>query len=472
MTDSDQIFFAQNNININNVYKIVNDALINSEGGELFLEFCQSESLLFDDNILKHVDLNTRKGFGLRSFCNDSVSFVCSSEISEKEISNAASIVKSSISLNKTNSISLKENTKSLYPAINPIKEMDLNAKIKLLNEVNEYIRSNNSNVKQVKITLSGEWQVVQIIKDNHRLSDIRPLVRFNVLVILEKNGRIERGSAGHGGRDSYSKFISENKWKEVADQALAQALINLEAMPTPAGEMTVVLGSGWPGILLHEAIGHGLEGDFNRKKVSAFSNSLGKQVAAKGITVVDDGTLPNLRGSISIDDEGTPSGYNVLIEDGILKGYMQDHMNAKLMGVNPTGNGRRESYKEVVMPRMTNTYMLPGTHKPEEIISSVKKGIYAVNFGGGQVDITSGKFVFSSSEAYLIENGKITQPVKGATLIGDGPTVLKKVSMIGNDLKLDPGVGTCSKDGQNVPVGVGQPTLKVDSITVGGTEV
>lgn len=472
MTDSDQIFFAQNNININNVYKIVNDALINSEGGELFLEFCQSESLLFDDNILKHVDLNTRKGFGLRSFCNDSVSFVCSSEISEKEISNAASIVKSSISLNKTNSISLKENTKSLYPAINPIKEMDLNAKIKLLNEVNEYIRSKNSNVKQVKITLSGEWQVVQIIKDNHRLSDIRPLVRFNVLVILEKNGRIERGSAGHGGRDSYSKFISENKWKEVADQALAQALINLEAMPTPAGEMTVVLGSGWPGILLHEAIGHGLEGDFNRKKVSAFSNSLGKQVAAKGITVVDDGTLPNLRGSISIDDEGTSSGYNVLIEDGILKGYMQDHMNAKLMGVNPTGNGRRESYKEVVMPRMTNTYMLPGTHKPEEIISSVKKGIYAVNFGGGQVDITSGKFVFSSSEAYLIENGKITQPVKGATLIGDGPTVLKKVSMIGNDLKLDPGVGTCSKDGQNVPVGVGQPTLKVDSITVGGTEV
>lgn len=472
MTDSDQIFFAQNNININNVYKIVNDALINSDGGELFLEFCQSESLLFDDNILKHVDLNTRKGFGLRSFCNDSVSFVCSSEISEKEISNAASIVKSSISLNKTNSISLKENTKSLYPAINPIKEMDLNAKIKLLNEVNEYIRSKNSNVKQVKITLSGEWQVVQIIKDSHRLSDIRPLVRFNVLVILEKNGRIERGSAGHGGRDSYSKFISENKWKEVADQALAQALINLEAMPTPAGEMTVVLGLGWPGILLHEAIGHGLEGDFNRKKVSAFSNSLGKQVAAKGITVVDDGTLPNSRGSISIDDEGTPSGYNVLIEDGILKGYMQDHMNAKLMGVNPTGNGRRESYKEVVMPRMTNTYMLPGTHKPEEIISSVKKGIYAVNFGGGQVDITSGKFVFSSSEAYLIENGKITQPVKGATLIGDGPTVLKKVSMVGNDLKLDPGVGTCSKDGQNVPVGVGQPTLKVDSITVGGTEV
>ncbi|APR98143.1 metalloprotease TldD [Wolbachia endosymbiont of Folsomia candida] len=469
----DQIFFAQNNVNINNVYKIVNSALSNSDGGELFLEFCQSESLLFDDNILKHVDLNTRRGFGLRSFCGDSTSFVCSSEISEKEISNAASIVKHSTDLSKTNSINLNEERKNLYSKVNPINEIDLNSKIKLLSEVNEYIRSKNSSVKQVKITLSGEWQVVQIIKEGeHRLSDIRPLVRFNVLVILEKNGQIERGSAGHGGRDSYSEFVSEKKWKDVANQALKQASINLEAIPTPAGEMTVVLGSGWPGVLLHEAVGHGLEGDFNRKEVSAFSNSLGKQVAASGITVVDDGTLPNLRGSISIDDEGTPSGYNVLIEDGILKGYMQDHMNAKLMGVNPTGNGRRESYKEVIMPRMTNTYMLPGKNTPEEIISSVKKGLYAVNFGGGQVDITSGKFVFSSSEAYLIENGKITQPVKGATLIGDGPTVLKKVSMIGNDLKLDPGVGTCSKDGQSIPVGVGQPTLKVDSITVGGTEV
>ncbi|MDD9332085.1 MAG: metalloprotease TldD [Wolbachia sp.] len=468
-----QIFFAQNNVNVNSVYKIVNSALSNSDGGELFLEFCQSESLLFDDNILKHVDLNTRRGFGLRSFCGDSTSFVCSSEISEKEISNAASIVKSSVPLNQINSVILKEDIKSLYPRVNPINEIDLSTKIKLLGEVNEYVRSKNSCVKQVKITLSGEWQVVQIIKHgNHRLSDIRPLVHFNVLVILEKNGRIERGSAGHGGRDSYSKFVSGKKWREVANQALEQALINLEAVPSPAGEMTVVLGPGWPGVLLHEAIGHGLEGDFNRKKVSAFSDSIGKQVAVKCITVVDNGTLPNLRGSISIDDEGIQSSYNVLIEDGILKNYMQDHMNAKLMGVTPTGNGRRENYKEVVMPRMTNTYMLPGTNTPEEIISSVKKGLYAVNFGGGQVDITSGKFVFSSSEAYLIENGKVTQPVKGATLIGDGPTVLKKVSMVGNDLKLDPGVGICSKDGQSIPVGVGQPTLKVDSITVGGTDV
>lgn len=473
MIDTSQVFFAQNNVNINNIHKIVNNALSGSDGGELFLEFCESESLLFDNNILKHVDLNTRKGFGLRCFCNDSVSFACSSEISEKEISNAASVVKNSVSLNKTNFINLKQkNEKSLYSEINPINEKSLSTKIALLNEVNEYVRSKNSDVKQVKITLSGEWQVVNIIKNNHIFSDIRPLVRFNVLVILEKNGRIERGSAGHGGRDSYSEFISENKWKEIANQALNQALINLEAISSPAGEMTVVLGSGWPGVLLHEAIGHGLEGDFNRKKISAFSNSIGKQVAAKDITVVDDGTLPNLRGSINIDDEGTPSCCNVLIENGILKGYMQDNMNAKLMSVNPTGNGRRESYKEVVMPRMTNTYMLPGSYTPEEIISSVKQGIYAVNFGGGQVDITSGKFVFSSSEAYLIKDGKITQPIKGATLIGDGPTVLKKVSMVGNDLNLDPGVGTCSKNGQNIPVGVGQPTLKVDSITVGGTEV
>ncbi len=468
----DQIFFAHNNVNINNIYKIVNSVLSNSNCGELFLEFCQSESLIFDNNVLKHLDLNTRRGFSLRVFCESSTSFICSSEISEREISHAASIVRSSISLDKTSSTSLKKETKNLYPRINPINEIDLISKMRLLDEVNEYVRSKNTFVKQVKITLSGEWQVVQIIKDDHRLSDIRPLVCFNVLVIVEKNGRTERGFAGHGGRDSYSKFISEKMWKKVANQALEQALVNLEAIPTPAGEMIVVLGPGWPGILLHEAVGHGLEGDFNRKGVSAFSNSIGKQVAAGGITVVDDGTLPNLRGSIRIDDEGTTPCCNVLIEDGILKGYMQDHMNAKLMGMNSTGNGRRESYKEITMPRMTNTYMLPGKYTPEEIISSVKRGIYAVNFSGGQVDITSGKFVFSSSEAYLIENGKVIQPIKGATLIGDGPTVLKKVSMVGNDLRLDPGVGTCLKDGQSIPIGVGQPTLKVNSITVGGTEL
>ncbi|QKX01027.1 metalloprotease TldD [Wolbachia endosymbiont of Dipetalonema caudispina] len=468
----DQIFFAQSNVNVNNIYKIVNDALNNSDGGELFLEFCQSESLTFDNNILKYMDSNIRRGFSLRLFCESSASFICSSEISEKEISNAASIIKNSLPLNKINSISLKEKTKSLYPQTNPITEMDLATKIKLLNEVNEYIRAKNTYVKQVKITLSGEWQAIQIIKDNHRLNDIRPLVRFNVLVIVEKNGRTERGYAGHGGRDLYSKFISEKKWKKITNQALKQALINLEAIPTPAGEMTVVLGPGCPGILLHEAIGHGLEGDFNRKGVSAFSNSIGKQVAADTITIVDNGTLSNLCGSISIDDEGTTPSCNILIENGILKKYMHDSMNAKLMGVNPTGNGRRESYKKVTIPRMTNTYMLPGKHTPKEIISSVKKGLYAVNFGGGQVDITSGKFVFSSSEAYLIENGKVTQPVKGTTLIGDGPTVLKKISMVGNDLKLDPGIGICSKNGQNIPVGVGQPTLKVDSIIVGGTEL
>ncbi|MBV0899354.1 MAG: metalloprotease TldD [Wolbachia endosymbiont of Fragariocoptes setiger] len=470
MMTPDQIFFSH--VNSNNVNKIVNNALSHSEGGELFLEFCQSESLVFDDNILKHMDLNTRKGFGLRSFSEGSVSFVCSSEISEEEISKASSIVKSSIATNRTSFINLKEKTKNLYSEVNPIKEINLNAKIKLLNEVNEYIRTKNNNVKQVKITLDGEWQVVQIINKNHDvLHDIRPLVRFNILIILERNGRVEKGSSGYGGRGSYEEFTSESKWKTVANQALAQALTNLDATSSPAGEMTVVLGSGWPGVLLHEAVGHGLEGDFNRKKISAFSDLIGEQVASPGITVVDDGTLPGLHGSIAIDDEGTPSNYNVLIEDGSLISYMQDHMNARFMGINSTGNGRRQSYKEVVMPRMTNTYMLPGPYTPEEIISSVKQGIYAVNFGGGQVDITSGKFVFSSSEAYLIENGKVTHPVKGATLIGDGPTVLKKVSMVGNDLKLDPGIGTCSKNGQNLPVGVGQPMLKIDSITVGGTE-
>ncbi|WFW29816.1 MAG: metalloprotease TldD [Wolbachia endosymbiont of Menacanthus eurysternus] len=476
MSDSlnvDQMFFAQNDTNINSVYEIVNNALINSDGGELFLEFHQSESLIFYDNMLKHMDLNVRSGFGLRSFCGSSTFFVCSSEISRKEISNAASIVRSLVSLNEVNSVSLDKKVRDLYSRVNPISEIDLCFKKRLLNDVNEYIRSKSNCVKQVKVTLSGEWQVVQIIKKgNYRFIDIRPLVHFSILVIVEKNGRTERCSIGHGGRDLYSKFISKKKWKEVADRALERALVNLEALPTPAGEMTVVLGSGWPGILLHEAVGHGLEGDFNRKGVSAFSNAIGKQIASSGVTIVDDGTLPNLRGSIRIDDEGTPSCCNLLIEDGILRGYMQDHMNAKLMGANSTGNGRRESYKKVIMPRMTNTYMLPGKYTPEEIISSVKKGLYAVNFDGGQVDITSGKFVFSSSEAYLIENGKVKQPVKGATLIGDGPTILKKVSMVGNDLKLDPGIGTCSKDGQNVPVGVGQPTLKVDAIIVGGTEL
>ncbi len=472
-TDPDKIFFTQNNVDINNIYKIINDALCFSDGGELFLESHQSELFHFNDRVLKNADFNVRKGFGLRSFSNDVTSFVCSANISEEEISRAASLVKTVNSNKKSSLINLEKRKNSLYPNVNPLNGVDFNAKVQLLQEVDLYVRSQNKYVKQVKITLAGEWQVVQIIKkDNLKLSDVRPLVQLSISVILEKNGRTEQGTMGYGGRNAYDEFISESNWKKIADEAIRQAQNNLEAMHTPAGEMVVVLGPGWPGILLHEAIGHGLEGDFNRKGVSAYSNLLGKQVAAKGITVVDDGTVNNRRGSLNIDDEGVPSGYNVLIKDGVLVKYMQDTLNANLMSVCATGNGRRESYEKVPMPRMTNTYMLAGDCDSNEIISSVKRGLYAVNFSGGQVDITSGKFVFSASEAYLIENGKTVHPVRGATLIGNGPDVLKKVSMVGNDLKLDPGVGTCSKNGQSIPVGVGQPTLKIDSITVGGTEV
>lgn len=472
-TDFDKIFFIQNNVNVDNLYKIVNDALCFSDGGELFLESHQSELFHFNDGVLKNVDFNARKGFGLRSFSEDVTSFACSANISEEEIRSAASFMKTVKSHSKSTVINLQKEKNNLYPNVNPLDGVNFNTKVQLLQEVDLYVRSQNKYVKQVKITLIGEWQVVQIIKkDNFRLSDVRPLVQFSISVILEKNGRTEQGTAGYGGRNSYDEFICESNWKKIADEAIRQALNNLKAMPTPAGEMVVVLGPGWPGILLHEAIGHGLEGDFNRKGVSAYSSLLGKQVAAKGITVVDDGTINNRRGSLNVDDEGVPSSYNVLIEDGVLVRYMQDTLNANLMSVCATGNGRRESYEKIPMPRMTNTYMLAGDCDPSEIISSVKRGLYAVNFSGGQVDITSGKFVFSASEAYLIENGKITYPVKGATLIGNGPDILKKISMIGNDLKLDPGIGTCSKSGQNVPVGVGQPTLKIDSITVGGTEI
>jgi TldD protein len=325
--------------------------------------------------------------------------------------------------------------------------------------------------VRQVSCSLSGEWQTVEIVRPGGEIyRDIRPLVRIGVSVVAEQNGRQESGSFGGGGRSGYDTYLDPAYWQNAIDEALRQALVNLESIPAPAGETTVVLGPGWPGILLHEAVGHGLEGDFNRKKTSAFAGLLGERVASPGVTVVDDGTIGGRRGSLSIDDEGTPTSRTVLIEDGILKGYMQDRQNARLMGVAPTGNGRRESFAHSIMPRMTNTYMLAGDKAPEEILASVKKGVYAVNFGGGQVDITSGKFVFSCTEAYLIENGKVGAPIKGATLIGNGPEAMTRVSMIGNDMKLDSGVGTCGKNGQSVPVGVGQPTLRMDGLTVGGT--
>ncbi|MBP7327470.1 MAG: metalloprotease TldD, partial [Alicycliphilus sp.] len=360
--------------------------------------------------------------------------------------------------------------SRSLYPGVDPIASLDSTAKVALLERLEQRARAMDPRVAQVMAGLASEYDVVLVARaDGTLAADVRPLVRLSVTVIAEQNGRREMGSAGGGGRFGLAYFDDEQMGKYV-DEAVNAALVNLESRPAPAGEMTVVLGSGWPGILLHEAIGHGLEGDFNRKGSSAFSGRIGQRVAAKGVTVLDDGTIADRRGSLNVDDEGHASQRNVLIEDGILKGYIQDSLNARLMGVAPTGNGRRESYAHIPMPRMTNTYMLGGDKDPQEIIASIKKGLYASNFGGGQVDITSGKFVFSASEAYWVENGKIQYPVKGATIIGSGPESLKKVTMIGNDMRLDSGVGTCGKEGQSVPVGVGQPTLRIEGLTVGGT--
>lgn len=360
---------------------------------------------------------------------------------------------------------------RALYTDENPLGAFSFEDKVKLLSEIDAYARGKDPLVKQVSASIAGEWQAVQIIRaDGKRVADIRPLVRLNVSVTVGKGDRMESGSYGAGGRLGFAVFVEPGAWQYQVDEALRQALVNLESVPAPAGEMDVVLGSGWPGILLHEAIGHGLEGDFNRKKTSAFAGLMGYKVAAEGVTVVDDGTLADRRGSLSIDDEGTPTSCTTLIEDGKLVGYMQDRQNARLMGTKPTGNGRRQSYAHAPMPRMTNTCMMAGEREHEEIIASVDKGIYAVNFGGGQVDITSGKFVFSCTEAYMIEKGKVGAPVKGATLIGNGPDVLTRVSMIGNNMEMDPGIGTCGKDGQGVPVGVGQPTIRIDGLTVGGT--
>jgi TldD protein len=358
-----------------------------------------------------------------------------------------------------------------LYPAVDPLGSAPFAAKVKLLETIDAYLRTKDGRVRQVSCSLRGEWQKIEILRaGGERYEDIRPLVRLFVSVVVEENGRQETGAFGGGGRSGYDGIVAEDYWRHAADEALREAAVNLSSVPAPAGEMTVVLGPGWPGILLHEAVGHGLEGDFNRKKTSAFSGLIGERVAAKGVTVIDDGTLRGRRGSLTIDDEGTPTSRTVLIEDGILKGYMQDRQNARLMGMAPTGNGRRESYAAMALPRMTNTFMPGGDVAPEEILAGVKKGIYAANFGGGQVDITSGKFVFSCTEAYILENGRLGPAIKGATLIGSGPDALTRIAMIGNDLKLDTGIGTCGKNGQSVPVGVGIPTLRLDGLTVGGT--
>ncbi len=447
---------------------------------DLYFQSSQHESWVLEDGIIKEGSYNIEKGVGVRAVSGEKTGFSYSDEISTDALIKACNAAKN-ISPLATKAKGFKElvtpTFTPLYGEDNPLISMLDAEKIDLLRSTDAYIRQQAPDVSQVVVSLSGVYEEVLIAaSDGTFATDIRPLIRLNCSVLLEKGERRERGAAGVGGRRMYEYFLSDDTegkplFKKLADDALHMAKVNLEAIPAPAGTMPVILGSGWPGVLLHEAVGHGLEGDFNRKGASTFSGRIGEQVASKGVTVVDDGTLSDRRGSLSVDDEGTPSQYNVLIEDGILKSYMQDKMNAELMGVPVTGNGRRESYAHLPMPRMTNTYMLAGEHSPEEIISSVENGIYAPNFGGGQVDITSGKFVFSTSEAYLIENGKVSTPIKGATLIGNGPESMQQISMIGNDLALDRGVGVCGKDGQSVPVGVGQPTLKVDNMTVGGTQ-
>ena len=452
--------------------KLVGEALAGADDGELFIEHAQAESLTFDNGRLKGGSFNTDQGFGLRAVAGETVGYAHAGELSQSALKRASDAV-GAVTKGYSGSYAAapQRTNKKLYGDENPIGSPSFEEKVRLLTDIDAYLRDKDDKVRQVTATISASWQVVDILRaDGHRVSDIRPMTRINVSVVAGEGDRQESGSYGIGGRVGFSDFITTENWQRGADEALRQALVNLTAIDAPAGTMDVVLGSGWPGVMLHEAVGHGLEGDFNRKKTSAFAGLMGEMVAAPGVTVVDDGTIDSRRGSLTIDDEGTPSGYNVLIENGRLVGYMQDRQNARLMGARPTGNGRRQGYAYVPMPRMTNTYMLSGDKTPEEIIASVKKGIYAVSFGGGQVDITSGKFVFGCTEAYMIENGKIGPAVKGATLIGSGSEALKKIGMIGNDMTLDPGIGTCGKDGQGVPVGVGQPTMLIESLTVGGT--
>ena len=454
---TDKIFFEDKDFNLNKVQSIVSRSLEGSDDGELYLESTKSESFSFDDGRMRSVSYDSTQGFGLRAIADEAKGFAHSGELSEESLNRASETVRS-VSKNYSGIMAEAPShgiNKPLYTSINPLEETSFQIKTNLLEEIDSYARSIDPRVVQVSASLSASYQAIQILRANgERSADIRPLVRLNVAIVVEQNGRRETGSSGCGGRGKYEEWINKEKWQSQVKEALRIGSINLESVPTPAGEMPVILGPGWPGVMLHEAVGHGLEGDFNRKGTSIFSGKIGEKVTAEGVTVIDDGTIENKRGSITIDDEGTKSSKNILIENGILKNYMQDRQNARLMNMEPTGNGRRQSYSHYPMPRMTNTYMDNGTVDPQEIISSLKKGIYAVNFSGGQVDITNGKFVFSASEAYLVENGKIKQPVKGATLIGNGPDAMSKISLIGNDLALDDGIGTCGKDGQGVPVG------------------
>ena len=471
---TNELFFNNSELDLEKTKNIVTEALGKSDDGELFIELRKSEGLIWDDGRLKSASYDTTQGFGLRAIVGESRGYAHSGSLDIQSLKKAGETVKAVSNGYSGKYNVLKSNsTNSLYSSNDPVEGTSFEKKVKLLGEIDDFLRSKDNRVRQVSCSVSGSWQAIRIIRpDGYEGSDFRPMVRLNISVVVEEDGRRETGSAGSGGRVMFDSWLKSENWQKQANEALRLAVLGLESVPTPAGEMEVVLGPGWPGVMLHEAVGHGLEGDFNRKGTSVFSGKIGEKVASKGVNVVDDGTIPDRRGSITIDDEGIPSKKNILIEDGILRSYMQDRQNARLMGVNPTGNGRRESYACHVMPRMTNTFMTNGNYEPEEILKSVKKGIYAVNFGGGQVDITSGKFVFSASEAYLIENGKPTYPLKGATLIGNGPEAMNQISMIGNDLKLDEGVGTCGKEGQGVPVGVGQPTIRMSGITIGGTEV
>jgi TldD protein len=471
LIDPRSFLYRDGQLDPDGAQKLTRQMLSRCDDGELYLQYRATESFGFDDGRLKTADYSTETGFGLRGVSGEMTGFAHANELSEAAIKRAGETLTLLDPAKGASAAAPRQNNLHLYTDNDPMGLIPFADKVTLCQQIDGAARARDPRVVQVSVGLSASWSVVEIVRaDGFLATDIRPLVRLNVSIVCESGGRRESGSFGIGGRYLYDGLFQPATWNRAIDEALAQALTNLESVDAPAGEMEVLLAPGWPGIILHEAIGHGLEGDFNRKGTSAFSGRVGEQIASKGVTVVDDGSIPDRRGSLSIDDEGTPTSETVLIEDGILKGYMQDRLNARLMGVEPTGNGRRESYAHAPMPRMTNTFMKNGNDDPAELLSRVKNGIFAKSFGGGQVDIVSGKFVFSCTEAYRIENGKIGAPLKGATLIGDGPSVLTKVTGIGNDFALDEGIGVCGKGGQSVPAGVGQPTLLVSGLTVGGT--
>ena len=471
MTAPDPRRFLYRSLEPDAASRLATRHLAGKDDGELYLQYSASEAFGFDDGRLKTADYHSSSGFGLRGVTGETTAFAHANEISESAIERAAATLKLLDPAREMPAPPPRRTNRSMYGADDPLALVPFADKVALCQRIDAAARGRDPRVAQVSVSLAASWSVIDIVRgDGFIASDVRPLVRLGVTIVAEHNGRRETGHYGLGGRYLYGRLFDEAEWNRAIDMALAQALTNLESVAAPAGEMPVVLGPGWCGVLLHEAVGHGLEGDFNRKGTSAFSGRIGERVAAPGVTVVDDGAIEQRRGSLTIDDEGTPTGRTVLIEDGILKGYLQDRLNARLMGMEPTGNGRRQSFAHAPMPRMTNTFMLSGKDQPGELMERVSDGIYAKSFGGGQVDITSGKFVFTCTEAYRIRGGKIAEPVKGATLIGDGPTVLTRVKGIGNDLELDEGIGVCGKGGQSVPAGVGQPTLLVDGLTVGGT--